>query len=86
MCSSTIRAPTASHVTSLRIDCLALTSKGFICSASNGTLYIFDKTEDPTVFQEARSVRLSEESSSPEATGSGELLSSLKALYMNKTA
>jgi WD40 repeat protein len=62
--------PTASHVANLQIDCLALTSKGFICSASNGTLYVFDKTEDPTVFQEARSVRLSEESSSPEATGS----------------
>ena len=56
----------------LRIECLVLTSKGFICSATNGALYVFEKTDDPTAFQEIRSVSITDDSSSLETMGSGE--------------
>ena len=66
------RPHSPSAVSNLRIDCLTLMSKGFVCSASNGSLYVFEKTDDPTVFQEIRSVNITEDSLSPEEMGSGE--------------
>lgn len=50
-------------VSNLRIDCICLTSKGLVCSANNGALFVFERTDDPYVFQELRSVCIADESS-----------------------
>ena len=68
------RPYSTSAVSNLRIDCLTLTSKGFVCSASNGALYVFEKTDDPNIFQEVRSVNLTDDSLGPETMESGEHL------------
>ena len=47
-------------------------SKGFACSGSNGTLHLFERTDDPNVYREARAVNIAEESA--EVAGEGEFI------------
>ena len=51
------------------IECLVAYSKGFVCSGSNGALYVFEKTDDPNTFHEVRSINISEDLNPSETTG-----------------
>ncbi len=38
------------------IDCILTYSKGFICSGGDGTLHLFEKTDNRNVYKKTRSV------------------------------
>ena len=71
--SSHTRPRPPSTGSNCRIECLILHSKGFICSGSNGSVYVFEKTDDPNVFNEVRSVSITDALCSTDTMGSGEL-------------
>lgn len=57
--SSIRRRPSATPpVDSTPVLSLLTYSKGFICSAGNGTLYLFEKTDEKCLFKKARSVNI----------------------------
>ncbi len=40
------------------IDCITTYSKGFICSGGNGTLHLFEKTDNRNIYKKTRSVSI----------------------------
>lgn len=38
------------------VECITTYSKGFICSGGNGTLHLFEKTDDLYIYRKARTV------------------------------
>ena len=40
----------------VRVECIATHSRGFICSGGSGTLHLFEKTDDRYVYKKTRSV------------------------------
>lgn len=65
------RPHSPSQTPGLRIEYLTVHSKGFVCSGSNGSLYVFEKTDDSNVFHEVRSVNISEDLNTTETIGTG---------------
>ena len=43
---------------SLRVECIATYSKGFICSGGSGTLHLYEKTDNKNVYKKTRTVSI----------------------------
>lgn len=53
-----IITPSTTPLKPVAIDCIITYSKGFICSGGNGTLHLFEKTDDRNVYKKTRSVSI----------------------------
>lgn len=50
--------PTPAAKETVRVECIATYSKGFICSGGSGTLHLFEKTDDRYVYKKTRSMSI----------------------------
>ena len=51
--------------------CVTKYSKGFLCSAGNGVVYMYEKTDERELYKKAREIRIPISADSAQATAKG---------------